>query len=566
MTELLPAQDLANSPGFVSPHCQCTVTGGVCFLVVKGQLMGAYEVQDKNAQRSLWVQVYRAGHATQGQIARYLKVGLRTVHGWVSRYRQEGMAGLIDKPKSGRPPLADESRRKLVRQGRAAGKTVYELARMTNLSTSTINRILGRKEFRAVAEPGLNLGPEGVAAAAVGAAGAAAEAASSAAPLAQVEAQAEPVAPGQGSAAGTGTPAGMVPEIAAVPAGAMAPARSGEVSAGTSVPRSGWRMGVDPLDRWEDRMWARMGLLQDAAPVFAPGENLPWVGVFLGLALLGQDPLLAVAQRVFGSVLGPAFYGLRTVLVSLVVLAWLRIKRPEQLRQHQAPALGRVLGLDRVLEVKTLRRKLHALSPSLRGAQLLEQLAAERAAGYAHGARVVYVDGHVEVYSGKYPIGQVYAAARSRVVKGTTRTWVNLPGAKPLFCVSSEFNQGLVAALPEVVDKVQAVLGAGPLIEIFDRGGYCGHLFEQQLAAGHTIITYRRGKTVDWPLERFERKTTQIGARTYAYAPAEAEVEIPVYEETPGATGRKGAPVRGKTERVCGCGRFAWCGKMGGRR
>jgi hypothetical protein len=162
----------------------------------------------------------------------------------------------------------------------------------------------------------------------------------------------------------------------------------------------------------------------------------------------------------------------------------------------------------------------------------------------------VYVDGHVEVYSGQYPIGQVYAAAHSRVVKGTTRTWVNLPGAKPLFCVSSEFNQGLVAALPQVVEKVQAVLGAGPLIEVFDRGGYCGQLFEQQLAAGHTIITYRRGKTVDWPLERFERKTTRIGARSYEYAPAEAEVEIPVYEETPGATGRKGAPVRGKTERV----------------
>ena len=515
--------------------------------------MGACEVQDKNAQRSLWVQVYRANHATQGQIADYLQVGLRTVHGWVSRYRQEGMAGLIDKPKSGRPPLADESRRQLVRQGRAAGQTVYELARMTNLSTSTINRILGRKEFCAVPEPGLNLEPAGVAspeAAVETGVSAGVEAAPSAAALALVDAPAERVAPGPCRAAATGTPTQLAQEITAAPAETMAPACSGEASLGTPVQRSGSLVGIDPLDRWEDRMWARMGLLQDATPVFAPGENLPWVGVFLGLALLGQDPLLAVAQRVFGSGLGPAFYGLRTVLVSLVVLAWLRIKRPEQLRQHQAPALGRVLGLDRVLEVKTLRRKLHALSPSLRGAQLMEQLAAERAAAYAQGARVVYVDGHVEVYSGQYPIGQVYAAAHSRVVKGTTRTWVNLPGAKPLFCVSSEFNQGLVAALPQVVEKVQAVLGAGPLIEIFDRGGYCGQLFEQQLAAGHTIITYRRGKTQDWPLERFERKKTQIGARTYEYAPAEGEVEIPVYEETLGATGRKGAPVRGKTGRV----------------
>jgi len=248
------------------------------------------------------------------------------------------------------------------------------------------------------------------------------------------------------------------------------------------------------------------------------------------LALLGKDPLLPVARRVFGASLGRGFYGLRSVMVTLVVLGWLRIKRPEQLRQYQAQGLGRVLGLDRVPEVKTLRRKLHALSPPLQGSCFLEQLAKERAAGYQQPARVVYLDGHVEVYTGHYPIGQVYAASRSRVVKGTTRTWVNLPGAKPLFCVSSEFNEGLVAALPQVVAKVQEMMGARPLIEVFDRGGYCGRLFEQQLAAGHTIITYRRGKYAAWPREKFQQQATVIGKRKYAYAPAEAEVEIPVHE------------------------------------
>jgi len=540
MTELLPAEDLANSPGFVSPHCHCAVTGGVCFITVGGQLMGAYEVEDKNAQRSLWVQVYRAGHATQVQIARYLKLGLRTVHGWVSRYRQEGMAGLIDKPKSGRPPAADEPKKKLVLQARAAGKTVYEIARMTNLSASTINRIVGRKQSPVVETSALNLESEGVAVPAP------AGVAVTTLPVGEAASLPAAFARAESSAVGTGTP---TVATEAIPT-AAAPATPASASLGMEVELSRGRAGVDPLDRWEDRMWARMGLLEDAAPVFAPGVNLPWVGVFLGLALLGQDPLLPVAHRVFGSLLGPAFYGLRTVLVSLVVLAWLRIKRPEHLRQHHAPGLGRVLGLDRVVEVKALRRKLHALSPSLRGAQFMEQLARERAAGYEQPARVVYVDGHVEVYTGQYPIGQVYAASRSRVVKGTTRTWVNLPGAKPLFCVSSEFNEGLVAALPQVVNKVQAVLGVGPLIEVFDRGGYCGRLFEQQLAAGHTLITYRRGKYADWPLDQFEKKTTQIGPRTYEYAPAEAQVEIPVYEDAPGATGQKGAPAQGKTERT----------------
>ena len=113
---------------------------------MRGQLMGCYELDDRAAQRSLWVQVYRAGHATQVQIARYLEIGLRTFHGWVGRYRESGMAGLLDQPKSGRPREADEPKQKRVMRSRAAGKTIYEIAQIANLSVSTINRILGRKQ------------------------------------------------------------------------------------------------------------------------------------------------------------------------------------------------------------------------------------------------------------------------------------------------------------------------------------------------------------------------------------------------------------------------------------
>jgi transposase len=544
--------------------------------------MGCYELDDRAAQRSLWVQVYRAGHATQVQISRYLKIGLRTFYGWVGRYRESGMAGLLDQPKSGRPREADESKQKLVVRSRAAGKTIYEIAQIANVSVSTINRILGRKQpkpapveelalgtsassespLAVVSEPALiepAADPEAVGVEAtsvpvmesIPTAGVEEVQPMLAEKALRVTVAATPVEqPGLLPAAGVLTVGaeaaveavgGEVPLVAAVSVEAALRAREGSMSSSTP--------GVDPLDRSVDRAFARLGLLEDAPPVFAPGKNLPWVGAFLALALLDKDPLLKVAGRVFGS-LGPAFYGLRTVLVTLVMLALLRIKKPEQLRQHQAEGLGRVLGLDRVPEVKTMRRKLHALSQPLQGASFLEGVARERAAGYQQPLRVAYVDGHVEVYTGHYPIGQVYAASRSRVVKGTTRTWVNLPGAKPLFCVSGEFNEGLVAVLPKVIAKVQEVLGAGPVIEVFDRGGYCGRLFEQQMAAGHTVVTYRKGKTQDWPLEKFEKKETRIGSRTYAYAPAEAEVEIPVHDEVAPATGQKGAPAQGKTGRT----------------
>lgn len=567
MPHILPPDDFSNRPGFVSRHCQCSQTDGVCFITVRGQVMGCYDRDDRAAQRSLWVQVYRAGHATQVQISRYLNIGLRTFHGWVGRYREFGMAGLLDQPKSGWPRLADEARQKLVVRSRTAGKTIYEIAQIANLSVSTINRILGRKQPKSAPVPELALGtsapsenPMAVVsepvllepaadprAVGVEAPGGPVRASIPAAVVGEVQPR---LAPEALAVALTGTPvepssliaaAGVVKVAVAASAKTVLPAREGSLSSSTP--------GVDPLDRSADRALARLGLLEDAPPVFAPGKNLPWVGAFLALALLEKDPLLQVAGGVFGS-LGCAFYGLRTVMVTLVMLALLRIKKPEHLRQHQAEGLGRVLGLDRVPEVKTLRRKLHALSQPLQGAGFLEALARERAAGYQQPVRVVYVDGHVEVYTGHYPIGQVYAASHSRVVKGTTRTWVNLPGAKPLFCVSGEFNEGLVAVLPKVMAKAQEALGTGPVIEIFDRGGFCGRLFEQQIAAGHTILTYRKGKTKDWPLEKFEKKETRIGSRTYAYAPAEAEVDIPVHEAVAPATGQKGAPAQGQTGRT----------------
>lgn len=549
--------------------------------------MGSYGVEDKAAQRSLWVQIYQSGHATQVQISRYLNIGLRTFHGWVGRYRDAGMAGLLNMPKSGRPPLADKSKQKLVLQSRAAGKTVYEISRVTNLSTSTVNRILGRKQPKLPPAPELALGrseacesPVVLASAlnqpSIGQRASTVEAASipSSEPMPALTVQetiVEPILPNPVMAEiGLPLPVACArvdqtvwgPADGAVSGGVETlgegVAVEGAAVAAGSAPavvraRAGWLLsstpGVDPLDRSSDRALARLGLLEDAQPVFAPGQHLPWVGAFLALALLEKDPLLKVAGQVFGS-LGCAFYGLRTVLVTLVVLALLRIKKPETLRQHQAEGLGRVLGLDRVPEVKTMRRKLHTLSKPLQGARFLEALAGARAAGYQEPTRIVYMDGHVEVYTGHYPIGQVYAASHSRVVKGTTRTWVNLPGAKPLFCVSGEFNEGIAAVLPKVVAKVQEVLGTGPLIQIFDRGGYCGRLFEQQIAAGHTIITYRKGKTKDWSLDKFEKKETQIGSRIYEYAPAEAEVEIPVHEETPAVAQQKGAPAQGKTGRT----------------
>ncbi len=70
---------------------------------------------------------------------------------------------------------------------------------------------------------------------------------------------------------------------------------------------------------------------------------------------------LLLPVEIYGG-LGASFYGLRTILVTLLLMALLRIKRAEGLKEHSAADLGRILGLDRICEVKTLRRKLDHLA------------------------------------------------------------------------------------------------------------------------------------------------------------------------------------------------------------
>jgi hypothetical protein len=96
----------------------------------------------------------------------------------------------------------------------------------------------------------------------------------------------------------------------------------------------------DPADRRLDRLLAYLGLIDDAAPLFRSAERIPRVGVLLALPPFVTSGVFTVAREVCGS-LGPAFYGLRTTMVALLLLALLRIKRPEALKEHapdEAPA------------------------------------------------------------------------------------------------------------------------------------------------------------------------------------------------------------------------------------
>ncbi len=90
-------------------------------------------------------------------------------------------------------------------------------------------------------------------------------------------------------------------------------------------------MDTDPADRGGDRLLAYLGLLDDAAPLFRAGTRVPRAGVLLALPALTESGVFDIAREVHGSI-GPAFHWLRTTAVATLLMALLRLKRPEALQ------------------------------------------------------------------------------------------------------------------------------------------------------------------------------------------------------------------------------------------
>ena len=123
----------------------------------------------------------------------------------------------------------------------------------------------------------------------------------------------------------------------------------------------------DPVPRDGERALARWGLLgEGAVPVFTAGARYPLAGLLLALPALEGTGLLDAAREVYGQ-LKDGFYGLAATLLTLVFLALAGEPRAEGATRVPPAALGRVLGLDRAPEVKTIRRKLGELAAAGQG-------------------------------------------------------------------------------------------------------------------------------------------------------------------------------------------------------
>jgi transposase len=273
----------------------------------------------------------------------------------------------------------------------------------------------------------------------------------------------------------------------------------------------------DAEDRTFDRQLAYLGLLDDAAPLFREGSSIPGVGVLLALPCLVESGLFRICRKLYGEI-GPAFYGLRTTLLTLMLMALLRIKRPEHLKEKDPAAFGRLLGLDRAPEVKTLRRRLTRLAAQHCAEELGAELARVRVHQRGHLVGFLYVDGHVRAYHGERQISSnAYVARRHLAMPASTDYWVNDSSGDPLLVITGEVDAALTKAMPRLLREVRDVVGERKVTIVFDRGGWSPQLFAVMIKDGFDVLTYRKGRCRRINERRFIRRRAKLDGRWVDY-------------------------------------------------
>jgi transposase len=278
--------------------------------------------------------------------------------------------------------------------------------------------------------------------------------------------------------------------------------------------------------RPDERVLAAFGLLDGASTRFETCRDVSFGGVLCALPALAENGLFQHLHDCLAKLRG--YYSTLHVIILLAYMALCRVKAVEQLQYQPPGELGKLLGLDRVPEVRCLRRKLAALSIDDAPEKWAGLLSRDWLEAAPELAGVLYVDGHVRLYHGsKTALPKRYVSRQRLCLRGTTDYWVNDILGQPFFAVSRPIDHGLLEVLKsDIVPRLLQEVPSQPTAEelaadrhrarfviIFDREGYSPEFFKEMWQS-HRIacITYHKYPKDDWPTTEFAECETTLSS------------------------------------------------------
>lgn len=189
---------------------------------------------------------------------------------------------------------------------------------------------------------------------------------------------------------------------------------------------------------------------------FESNKDVSKAGVLLALPSLLCNGLLKNVEKIFEIPKG--FYSILSIFMLLAFGILMRIKSIEAFKTTCPGEFGKILGLDRIPEIKTIREKINIISEYKNvnnwGIELSKDWMEK--SKIEEDSEVYYVDGHVKEYSGSLAkLPKRYKAQKKLCVSGITEYWVNDKKGQPYFYISKIIDDGLIKSLKnEIVPRL----------------------------------------------------------------------------------------------------------------
>jgi len=230
-----------------------------------------FSADDRVGAAHAMVMLVDLGWARQGEVARAFGCAVRTVRRHQRRFEEGGLAAL-GRPRGfprGRSRVS-QGRKDAVNQWKAEGVSNREIARRLGIDEKAVRKLARRLGWPPRSAEQMLLSFE----------------------------SADPNLSGfQAQPGGTGQ-AGTIFPPDSEDAGDRESADPNLSALASEPDRMPFSLDRDPTDRAGDRLLARLGLLDDAAPLFGAGTDVPGVGVLLAMPALVESGVLSVAREI----------------------------------------------------------------------------------------------------------------------------------------------------------------------------------------------------------------------------------------------------------------------------